>query len=63
MSTPFRYILSGETWALLRGEKVHNYIRWSESAEQWVDMKGRELGKGLEAAKDRLIWLMCEDYL
>lgn len=47
----FQWIPTGATWALTRDGYICQYIRWSESANQLVDMKGRELGDDLDTAK------------
>ncbi len=57
VESAFTWMLRGSTWALLRpdplrfGQTIIQYIRWSESGEQYVDMRGLSLGTDLEKAK------------
>jgi len=41
---------------ILRDQVIVNYIRWSESGKCFVDFKGTDLGRDLDAAKK-----VCEE--
>lgn len=57
-----QWVLSGSTWYLYRvdpylsksSKEIFQYVRWSESGEEYVDMHGTSLGKDLNEAKTKI---------